>query len=194
MIYAWGADPGTANAALVRIADDVVDIVEVSKLAATKGSKRNPPKVARFRLRVWRGLRISTEVGQAGRLTVNHEAAVVDTTMTTLLYDGVDAIPYSAAEIGLVERILGNVHPDLAEAAGFIRGILAWRTDVEPNRVTSTKWRKAMLDLPSTTPAREAERIAVERVREEVAEWPADASAHAAEAYWIARCALEGGR
>lgn len=194
MSYAWGADPGTANAAIVRIAGDLVDVVEVSKLPATKGSKRNAAKVARYRLRVWQGLRVSTDVGRAGHLAIEQEVAVDDTTMTTLLHDGVDAIPYSGGEVGAVERILGNVHPDLAEAAGFIRGVLAGRTDVEPGRVTASKWRKGMLELPGTTPAREAERVAVERVREEVAEWPANVSAHAAEAYWIARWALGGGR
>jgi len=190
----WGADPGTANlgAVLVEGARPLV-IIDVVTRPATKGRAATKHKPARpvlpkrLQVRVW----------------VLRDCLAFDVDLESELYDAADAFVTAldwlrgqdlawGGDVAAVERVIGNVSPDLADVAGIVVGQLwMWSVVERPKRPSAATWRRRMLDIPGNTPAAVAERVALERVREEVPDWPATASGHAAEAYWIARWGAE---
>jgi len=191
----WGVDPGTANMAAVLIeGTEPIVVIDIVTKPATKGGKKTAPKPKMLWLRVWTGrcpvlkldLMLPADAVDAvdmidrAFIATTGEGAAIES-LITWLGDG-----------ATVERIVGNIAPDLADAGGIVAGLLWARTGGErPQRPTAAKWRKAMLDIPGDARATEAERVAVAMVREIVPGWPATASGHAAEAYWIARWGAE---
>lgn len=194
----WGVDPGTANmgAVLVEGVSPMV-IIDIASRPATKGRAATKHKPAvpglpkRLEATVW------LRDGEALALAWIH-ALDADG------HDALDALQRAIVGLGsrgeagaAVERVMGNVSPDLADVAGAAVGLLWARCGGgRPKRPSAATWRRRMLDIPGNTPAAVAERVALERVREEVPDWPSTASGHAAEAYWIARWGAEvsGGR
>lgn len=188
----WGVDPGTANMGAVLVDDrGPVVIIDIVSRPATKGkaATKNRTAVAgqpkRLETTVW--LRDGEALGLAWIKELPAES-----------YDALDAFRRAILPLGArgdagaaVERIMGNVSPDLADTGGAVVGLL-WARGIErPVRPSASAWRRRMLDIPGNTPRAVAERVAVARVREEVPGWPVEASGHAAEAYWIARWGAE---
>lgn len=189
----WGVDPGTANlgAVLVEGACPLV-IIDVVSRPATKGraATKNKPAVPglpkRLEATVWLWDDSALVLGWTRDLDVE-------------THDALDAFRWAIVGLGsrsessvAVERVMGNVSPDLADVAGAVVGLLWARTGgPRPKRPSAATWRRRMLDIPGNTPRAVAEHVALQRVREEVPGWPAEASGHAAEAYWIARWGAE---
>lgn len=194
----WGIDPGTATMGAV-LCDGAVPIIIIDVetkaptkgRAATKKKPAEPGRPKRFVLRAW-GLRRGVP-GEAYDLVQEIEIPVARTSTQELFRDFLAGFvaPPSQPEEATVERMVGNLWPDIIDQAGIMAGLLWARCGVEPKRPTSGEWRKRMLDIPGGTTANVAEAEAVRRVREEVPTWPESASGHAAEAYWIARFGLE---
>ena len=194
----WGADPGTANmAAVLEIGAVPMLIIDIGSKAATKGKvatanmPAEPGKPDRFLVRVW-ALRRQVP-GEVYDLIEEREIPESETTTEEIFNDFLTRVVAKPSEPqeACVERMVGNLAPDVIDQAGILVGLLwAW-TGKQPKRVTSQAWRKRMLDLPGGCTAKVAEAEAVRRVREEVPGWPVEASGHAAEAYWIARWAAE---
>lgn len=190
----WGVDPGTANMGAVLVDGTApMVIIDIVSRPATKGRKATKHKPAvpglpkRLEATVW----------------LRDGEVLVLAWIHALDADGHDALDaFQRAIVGLgsrgeagaaVERVMGNVSPDLADVAGAVVGLLWARLGAldRPKRPSAATWRRRMLDIPGNTPRAAAERVALERVREEVPDWPSTASGHAAEAYWIARFGLE---